>query len=43
MARSRARIQPNPPGGAYDSPSSIGFAPSVFVDITGYLDKELDV
>lgn len=27
---------------AYDSPSSIGFAPSVFVDITGYLDKKLD-
>jgi LmbE family N-acetylglucosaminyl deacetylase len=26
---------------AYDSPSSLGFNPSVFVDITGYLDKKL--
>jgi LmbE family N-acetylglucosaminyl deacetylase len=26
---------------AYDSPSSLGFAPSVFVDISGYLDKKL--
>lgn len=26
---------------AYDSPSSLGFTPSVFVDITGYLDKKL--
>lgn len=26
---------------AYDSPSSLGFNPSVFVDISGYLDKKL--
>jgi LmbE family N-acetylglucosaminyl deacetylase len=26
---------------AYDSPSSLGFAPSVFVDITAYLEKKL--
>lgn len=26
----------------YESPSSLGFNPSVFTDITGYLDKKLD-
>jgi LmbE family N-acetylglucosaminyl deacetylase len=26
----------------YESPSSLGFTPSVFVDVTGYLDKKLD-